>query len=471
MRLNRFRAEGVHGYLNFNVKFKRELSLLTGINGSGKTSAINAIMALLTPDLHSLSTLDFKTLSLEIVHEDAALTISATATEVGYELKVSNSDRVLSVAKFIVDPDAISPKAAELEIEHFKELAATHSQHPVLQTISRLPTPMFLGLDRRPKFTVDERRRFSPWRYPRSGRHPLAPTQSRSLIDAADLAATSNRDALIMTGRISDELRRDLLLNLLEFSPEDIGRLSPPTPEEVEELTQIRRDLEAFPVIFNLPSDQVRRRVTPFLDALQSAASILPPDIDVQDILKQSSSDRGLLEALVRWSSNRHQLKRIRVISRVVSEYNDRRASLQAPIKKYQDLVNKFLCDSGKSVHFDEDGYIYVNIDGVDGRKDISSLSSGEAQIFVILSHLSFSKAASQANVFIVDEPELSLHILWQEMFVDSVLEANPNIQYIMATHSPSVILDRTASCIDISRKKPKVKRDRPSDNEGFEYA
>ena len=63
---------------------------------------------------------------------------------------------------------------------------------------------------------------------------------------------------------------------------------------------------------------------------------------------------------------------------------------------------------------------------------------------------------AQENNVFIIDEPELSLHVQWQELFVDSIISANPNIQYVLATHSPSIILDRIENCVDLVRRKPK---------------
>ena len=70
--------------------------------------------------------------------------------------------------------------------------------------------------------------------------------------------------------------------------------------------------------------------------------------------------------------------------------------------------------------------------------------------MFVILTHLSFNPQAQGDTVFIIDEPELSLHIQWQELFVDSVIAANPDVQYVMATHSPSIILDRVDKCVDL---------------------
>jgi predicted ATP-dependent endonuclease of OLD family len=72
--------------------------------------------------------------------------------------------------------------------------------------------------------------------------------------------------------------------------------------------------------------------------------------------------------------------------------------------------------------------------------------------LFLIITQLFFNPFAQEANVFIIDEPELSLHVQWQELFVSSVISANPNVQYIMATHSPSIILDRLSHCRDLSK-------------------
>lgn len=38
------------------------------------------------------------------------------------------------------------------------------------------------------------------------------------------------------------------------------------------------------------------------------------------------------------------------------------------------------------------------------------------------------------------DEPELSLHVSWQEKLVDSIIKINKNAQIIFATHSPDVV-------------------------------
>ena len=45
-------------------------------------------------------------------------------------------------------------------------------------------------------------------------------------------------------------------------------------------------------------------------------------------------------------------------------------------------------------------------------------------------------------GIFIIDEPEMSLHIGWQKIFVKTILDINDKLQLIFATHSPEIISD-----------------------------
>jgi len=53
-----------------------------------------------------------------------------------------------------------------------------------------------------------------------------------------------------------------------------------------------------------------------------------------------------------------------------------------------------------------------------------------------------------------MDEPEISLHFDWQKKLIGFINALNPNIQIILATHSPAVImegwLDRVTEVSDI---------------------
>ena len=66
MKLLRFKAKKVYGYLKFDIKFDDKLSFLVGGNGSGKTTILKLIQAVLTPNLGDIYLIPFTEIELEI---------------------------------------------------------------------------------------------------------------------------------------------------------------------------------------------------------------------------------------------------------------------------------------------------------------------------------------------------------------------------------------------------------------------
>jgi predicted ATP-binding protein involved in virulence len=156
---------------------------------------------------------------------------------------------------------------------------------------------------------------------------------------------------------------------------------------------------------------------------------------------------------MVAWSElvvNFPHYRRIDKIFENAKNYIQQSQSINEPITQYLRIVNGFLKDSDKEIVFDGKGNLLVRVSKHE-PVPITSLSSGESQIVIMITHLSFNPESKRANVFIVDEPELSLHVAWQELFVDAITKANPNLQVILATHAPSIILDRLDNCIDLA--------------------
>ena len=68
---------------------------------------------------------------------------------------------------------------------------------------------------------------------------------------------------------------------------------------------------------------------------------------------------------------------------------------------------------------------------------NLLDLSSGEKQLLILLIETLLQK--NKPFVFLADEPEISLHIEWQEKIVASVKALNSSAQIIAATHSPEI--------------------------------
>jgi predicted ATP-binding protein involved in virulence len=80
----------------------------------------------------------------------------------------------------------------------------------------------------------------------------------------------------------------------------------------------------------------------------------------------------------------------------------------------------------------------------------LNELSSGEQHEVVLLYHLLFSVRPN--TLVLIDEPELSLHLVWQKRFLNDLLEIakTANFDALVATHSPFIASDRNDLMIDL---------------------
>ena len=122
MRLNRFRATGVHGFIKFNIRFDDQLTFLTGINGSGKTTALNAIVALITPDLSTLSELQYQKIQVDLENDGRRVSIISENKDTSVSLRVRSDSDPFVFSKYIFDPDVPPRRQLESEAEHYREL-------------------------------------------------------------------------------------------------------------------------------------------------------------------------------------------------------------------------------------------------------------------------------------------------------------------------------------------------------------
>lgn len=136
-------------------------------------------------------------------------------------------------------------------------------------------------------------------------------------------------------------------------------------------------------------------------------------------------------------------------VEKLVNELSSSEKIIFEKTENYARIINNFLSDSQKKLEFKEDGEVIICLPG--GSDGVHVLSSGERQLFVLISTLMFGEDSNRSSILIIDEPELSLHLKWQEMFVDAIAESSPGTQLVFATHSPSIILDQTNFCVELA--------------------
>lgn len=106
--------------------------------------------------------------------------------------------------------------------------------------------------------------------------------------------------------------------------------------------------------------------------------------------------------------------------------------------------LNTFFEETNKKIIFDNNTIKIVS----NGNKKLQfkNLSSGERQIIFIF--LKVINGGINRSLILMDEPEISLHLSWQEKLLDEITKINESSQIIIVTHSPAIVMNGWFDCL-----------------------
>ncbi len=109
----------------------------------------------------------------------------------------------------------------------------------------------------------------------------------------------------------------------------------------------------------------------------------------------------------------------------------------------FQDLVDDLFSSTGKTIDRNSNELFFSHIGE---RLTPYVLSSGEKQMLIIL--LTVLVQDRRPYVLLMDEPEISLHVEWQQRLLELIMDLNPKVQVIVTTHSPALIMNGWTDCV-----------------------
>lgn len=456
-------VEGLFGdrRIEFDLPSEESLAFIHGPNGAGKSTVLRMLHAIYSDDFRELFKIPFERIS--VTHAD------------GTHLTVTKSD-------FEVTRPIRRAGAEGLETTQGKRLtfqvsdAVWHVDHERGTSDTEVPMPLARAISSNLPFLT--RTDYDQWEDDRTGQvfalddvlesfaerlpSELLPFRGGEKPEAIRQATKSLKIQLISADRLagrrlSTPRRRPGMDRFMPSSTvvsavdEQRAQLSRTIKESAEDLGALSQDLDS----------SFSQRVLEQLN--QEPVGIQ----ELTDALNRNSDLRTKLEAVNLGSSGAlpDHLSEKRMLDAFLEQQNDtafaifqlylddvgkklaRRQPLAQRMELFQRLVNEKLVR--KSITFDtESGYVVR--DQTDRELKSDQLSSGEQHELVLLYRLIF--ATDSQTVFLVDEPELSLHVEWQRALtrdLEAIAELG-NIQFILATHSPVITGGRWDLMVDI---------------------
>lgn len=112
----------------------------------------------------------------------------------------------------------------------------------------------------------------------------------------------------------------------------------------------------------------------------------------------------------------------------------EKQAEMKARIEDFRSVINGLFQETEKHIEIEGNKFNIVSKGQI---LPIDALSSGEKQILLIM--LRVFLLEGKESYVLLDEPENFLDISWQYKLIDTLTKLNPNAQFFITTHSPSI--------------------------------
>lgn len=430
-----FKIDKLWGYQDIDLTFNNDVNILIGPNGSGKTTVLNLLHSILLLDVSGLLNVNFESSEIHLRDfKDSSILRT---------IKVDIADRFLRLwldeKNVMIDIVYITGQKLT---EHYRWLEKGN-------TLPERPPERFVRRTIVPEVFYDELTALVPIVWLPVSRHlPVTEYEEERYTRKKTLESIDLR-------------LEDLLEGLSRYHSILNAQLS-------ERYREFERQVLSM-ILYSKEHDQVDLMLKAFTSSLPTEAE--------KDQLLRAFDDAGLLNEQMRSRINDHftaveesikRTKRFREKGAKIVELDDMlvlplvsrtkdmvefarklekfRKDIFASLHFYENTVNSFLDD--KTIKVDESGQLKIE-SSLQSHLNTHHLSSGEKQILILLTEALLR--VDEPVVYIADEPELSLHVTWQEKLLKSLVTLAEQMQIIVATHSPDIVGEFHNKVIDLA--------------------
>jgi predicted ATPase len=415
--------EGFWGHHQVETDFNNDVNIFIGRNGTGKSTFINLLQAVISVDLELLFGLQFEKIIVQLKNRNKTRKIEVT--KVAHDLQYKELQYQIGSKKFKlpVIPDRelkyITKRSGRIHPKFYRDI------QEIKIILSKLVNVSYLSVNRDNIVREDFRD---------NRREDIYNAIDARLEELIGELTSYQLQLETDLSRLSKKFQEDVLKSNLFNEEFDYVNINEPVKLDYRKiqigLKQAYRGL-------GILDEKITENIDKHVAAIQKAADAI--NIHVKDKEKPVYPNDVTPLTL---------LGRTRKINELSSELEKDKKSIFERLNDYIKMLNDFHETKEFTLQDSKIGGISIFKEKVE--IPLSQLSSGEKQLIILLTEALLQKGAQ--TLFIADEPELSLHIEWQRRVIPSIRILNPNSQIIVATHSPEIVGKYKLSTINMEK-------------------
>ncbi|MDF3079167.1 MAG: hemin importer ATP-binding subunit [Sphingobacteriaceae bacterium] len=411
-KIKSVRIEGFWGDKTVILDFNDNINFLIGVNGSGKTTIINLIAASLNADFTTLDKAEFNRIKVDFHSDNESKNDSAFIEVVKKEKNDSPYPNIIFTIKLPKESKPKTFKLNELEEEIYYRYPKDYLRQRIHRMGAQIGRDINLSLQSIVNLTWLSIHRAS------RNMHQ----EEKSLESSIDQKVKELSTELIKYFGVLDKqysietekFQKNVFLSLIE-GEKPINLLETDDLDSQKE----QESLKQIFLLFKLEEVEFSSKLEKHFKGFDEAKTLLKDKKTIQlDKLSYILGTRRIHSIVQEWI-----------------DLNEKKTLINKPKLTFIAELNKLY--QRKQLFINEKNELRVRTES--GKEfNLINLSSGEKQLLIILGESLLQE--NKSHVYIADEPELSLHVEWQEKLVGSLKGVNPNSQIIFATHSPDIV-------------------------------
>ncbi|MCM3364219.1 AAA family ATPase [Niallia sp. Sow4_A1] len=431
MKLKEISIKKLFGIFDHDIKLNvdRGITIVIGENGLGKTKILEVVEAFFKGEFYKLLNVEYKSLILKFEDNVSWEVFKNESEEKEIVLSINQKGKGTEEKEtFLIDLDVYSPERIRREALNIVRMSNNLRRFNSDTWQHKITGELYNSLEIIEKFGVNQSKLFHnffikdldlpQWFVDRFEKVQV------SLIETQRVYNFENPDrAPVETVKKYSKELTELIKQKLTESTELSSKLDRTYPNRlVNELKKGNRNLSEEDLNYELNALEDKRSL---LDEVGLVETDKNSDLLLID--KPEDTVKNVLMLYVRDSFDKLSIfdeiaEKIRLLLNII---NERFKHKKLYVNKDKGFVFK------STVLKEED--IYKEI-------PLEQLSSGEKNELILFYNLIFNTTPN--SLILIDEPEISLHISWQNKFISDLKEIHNlnKLDILIATHSPDII-------------------------------